>query len=288
MSLHVDDDRGAIKAQADTHQDSPQVKQFEQLPQEAAENIVRMLRQLEDCDINASARLAAVLKLCGVQSVKEIATLAGVCVRMARYASEAADSVGKYISVSVGDARKLVSSSADRVKYISRRRKYISQSPRAYERAPARKEYPSGISSTSEVESSPPFIPQEQPKREKENGHAYWAKAMGTGYDVPGISLVNGAIVMDAAKRSEWRRLLQCDDARLDIALIDVRGWVQPNSGRPFGVQVESQLAKRVGAKIDQDARYDAAVAKRGPSVDHRQQRNDRARELLAKLGGAR
>ena len=82
MSLHVDDDRGAIKADADTHQDSPQVKHESVVDAKA---VVDLLRALASSDLPASGRLVAVLQLCGVQDAEELATLAGVKDRMLRY-----------------------------------------------------------------------------------------------------------------------------------------------------------------------------------------------------------
>ncbi len=67
------------------------------------------------------------------------------------------------------------------------------------------------------------------------------------------IYLLNGT-------RQKWLEEFGGSDRRLDLALTEIVGYIQPNSSRPIRAQVESKLAEKVGKKIDQDERYDAAV----------------------------
>jgi hypothetical protein len=49
--------------------------------------------------------------------------------------------------------------------------------------------------------------------------------------------------------------------ARLDLALIEITGEINPGSRKPLAADVEARLARKVAEKIDKDERYQAAVA---------------------------
>lgn len=49
--------------------------------------------------------------------------------------------------------------------------------------------------------------------------------------------------------------------ARLDLALIEIAGEINPGSRKPLAADVEARLARKVAEKIDKDERYQAAVA---------------------------
>ena len=49
--------------------------------------------------------------------------------------------------------------------------------------------------------------------------------------------------------------------ARLDLALIEIAGDINPGSRKPLAADVEARLARKVAEKIDKDERYQAAVA---------------------------
>ncbi len=90
----------------------------------------------------------------------------------------------------------------------------------------------------------------------------------GVTFDGEKIHLMNGT-------RQEWLEKFGNDEARLDLALIEIAGSIQPNSGRPLAVQVNSQLARKAGQKLDQDKRYENARkenAKQRPNTKPHQQ----------------
>lgn len=61
-----------------------------------------------------------------------------------------------------------------------------------------------------------------------------------------------------------WLERFGGDAGRLDLALIEVAGRIQPNSSRPLEAQVSSQLARIAAERHDRDRRYAAAAAKSG------------------------
>lgn len=61
--------------------------------------------------------------------------------------------------------------------------------------------------------------------------------------------------------RAFWVEQFEGDAERLDLALIQVAGFVQPNSSRPLESQVSAQLARIVADKRDRDARYQRAAS---------------------------
>jgi len=93
------------------------------------------------------------------------------------------------------------------------------------------------------------------------------------------LTLVNGL-------RSFWLKRFDGNAQRLDLALIQAAGFVQPNSVKPIAAQVSSQLAKIAGDKVDKDHRYAAAATK--PSAQRPKnwldEKNERTRALMDSL----
>lgn len=75
-------------------------------------------------------------------------------------------------------------------------------------------------------------------------------------------ALIGSAIVLRDDLRQYWIARLGSAE-RLELALIQVAQYVQPNSRRSLEVQVSSQLAKLAGDKRDRDERYAKASAER-------------------------
>jgi hypothetical protein len=67
------------------------------------------------------------------------------------------------------------------------------------------------------------------------------------------IQLVNGTLLRWLEKFGS--------PARLDLALIEIAGEINPGSRKPLAADVEARLARKVAEKIDKDERYQAAVA---------------------------
>ena len=71
----------------------------------------------------------------------------------------------------------------------------------------------------------------------------------------------NGQIILDESLRAFWLERFEGDSERLDLALIQAAGYVQPNNrSKPLEAQVGAQLARAVSEKRDRDKRYEAAV----------------------------
>jgi hypothetical protein len=136
-------------------------------------------------------------------------------------------------------------------------------------RAPvhARNETPSGLSIPQKFKEEPPFVPQ-----------------FDTG-ESERIVYVNGKILLFNGLRSYWLEKFGGDELKLDLALAQAAGYVQPNNRvKPLEAQVSSQLAKMVRAKLDQDERYLKAaknnVAKGGADAAKESDAERRARRL--------
>lgn len=67
------------------------------------------------------------------------------------------------------------------------------------------------------------------------------------------IQLVNGTLLRWLEKFGS--------PARLDLALIEIAGEINPGSRKPLAADVEARLARKVAEKLDKDERYQAAVA---------------------------
>lgn len=76
-------------------------------------------------------------------------------------------------------------------------------------------------------------------------------------------SFENGQITLHNGLRQFWLDKFDGDAERLDLALIQAAGYIQPHSRKPIEAQVGAQLARAVADKIDRDKRY-AAAARRG------------------------
>lgn len=101
---------------------------------------------------------------------------------------------------------------------------------------------------------------------------ASWATAFGPPVDVDGVGLVDGRLVLSQPVRATWLADFGGDVRALDLALVEIRGQVQPNSrAHSLAVQVNRHLARIVRDRSERDRRYAAAAAKNArPVPTHR------------------
>lgn len=79
-------------------------------------------------------------------------------------------------------------------------------------------------------------------------------------FDVPRVRFADGRLTLNAELRKFWLDEFANDAKRLDLALIEIGGRIQPNNSRPLEAQVSSQLARIVADRRDRDQRYQSAV----------------------------
>lgn len=122
--------------------------------------------------------------------------------------------------------------------------------------------------SPSPEEENPPFIPPLIEKPANRPGMAFWSQAMNP--EPPDehktVSLTeDGRIVLHNGTRARWLAKFGSEE-RLDLALTQAAGWVQPHSSRPLQAQVEAQLARAASDKLDRDVRYQIAAKSKAKS----------------------
>jgi uncharacterized protein YdaU (DUF1376 family) len=130
----------------------------------------------------------------------------------------------------------------------------------------------------SPVDNQPTFLPRTGEKGVRGDGFSYWSKAI-NGEQEPEhktVTLEGDRIVLHNGTRAKWLAKFGGDEARLDLALDQAIGWIQPNSPRPLEAQVSSQLAKTLGDKLDRDGRYER-TAKSAPAAGAPKVSNARA-----------
>jgi len=101
-----------------------------------------------------------------------------------------------------------------------------------------------------------------------------------------GVSLKGDRVVLVNGTRAEWLERFGGDENRLDMALIEARASVQPNSRQPIKLQVERILARVAGQKRDSDRRY-SETAKARQAAESKPPQNaqpSRARAFLDSL----
>lgn len=105
--------------------------------------------------------------------------------------------------------------------------------------------------SYQEVKQEPPLVPQGGKKDDLQPTHER-------------VKFADGRLTLFNGLRQFWLERFDNDADRLDLALIQAAGFVQPHSTRPLEAQVSSQLARSAADKRDRDKRY-AAAAKANP-----------------------
>lgn len=119
-----------------------------------------------------------------------------------------------------------------------------------------------------------------------------WNTAFGETAEASSVRIVAGQLVLVNGTRTRWLAEFGDDAKALDLALIEIRGQVQPNSrSHSLEQQTERHLARIVRDKSEKDRRYREAVAQNvatkaaaKPSSDWSAQRIDRAKAFAEKL----
>lgn len=92
-------------------------------------------------------------------------------------------------------------------------------------------------------------------------------------------------ILLDDGNRAFWLDMFEGDAARLDLALIEAAGSIQPNSRQPLALQVGRSLSRIVADRKDRDRRYaKAAAAKQASPAQPRMDLNTRKAAEVAEL----
>lgn len=107
--------------------------------------------------------------------------------------------------------------------------------------------------STKVVKQEPPLVPQGGKKDDLQPP-----------YDR--VQYANGRLTLFNGLKAFWLDKFDGDEERLELALVQAAGFVQPNSTRPLEAQVSSQLARSAADKRDRDMRYAAAAKASGGS----------------------
>lgn len=126
----------------------------------------------------------------------------------------------------------------------------VEKSPRVV--IPARATFESlRDESYQEVKQDPPLVPQGGKKDDLQPTHER-------------VQFVNGRLTLFNGLKAFWLEKFDGDADRLDLALIQAAGFIQPHSTRPLEAQVSSQLARSAADKRDRDKRYAAAAKASG------------------------
>jgi hypothetical protein len=83
---------------------------------------------------------------------------------------------------------------------------------------------------------------------DKVDGKTFWQEALNP--DSHSVSFENGKLKLLNGERTRWLTEFGGDERRLDLALIQIAPYLQPNTRRPLLAQVESQLARLLGSLL--------------------------------------
>lgn len=81
------------------------------------------------------------------------------------------------------------------------------------------------------------------------------------------VSFEKGRLTIFNGLRQFWLEKFGGDSERLDLALTQAAGYVQPNSFKPLEAQVSAQLARMAAEKRDRDQRYERTAKRNAPRV---------------------
>lgn len=92
-------------------------------------------------------------------------------------------------------------------------------------------------------------------------GRSLWQEALNpdaAAHD--SVVFQNGKLKLLNGTKQEWLKQFGDDEIGLDLALMEIAPFIQPNSNRSLQVQVVSKLARAVRDKRDKDSRYAQAA----------------------------
>lgn len=113
---------------------------------------------------------------------------------------------------------------------------------------------------TGPVPTSLPEVPREAPMPAHVKPVMDWRTAFGTDDDHAGIELQDGRLVLVNGTRSYWLDLFGGNEVDLDLALRQVRGWVNSGSRKSLKAQVEAGLARIAQERRQRSANYQEAA----------------------------
>lgn len=124
-------------------------------------------------------------------------------------------------------------------------------------------------------------------------GRDFWAQAnaAGGGYNPDeGIfrDPATGVIQLFNGVRAEWLSKFDGDEDAMNLALIQLSAYVQPNGVHGIGVQVRSQLAKHVAGIKERQKRYDAAKKSKQPTETPEERKKRIFAEAAEEMRGKR
>lgn len=104
---------------------------------------------------------------------------------------------------------------------------------------------------------------------------SFWSALSPESYD-GGVTYDGKVITLSEDRHAHWLDEFGGNAKRLDLALVEIAGRLQPNRSKPVCAQVESQLARIVADKLDRDTRYLAAKNSNSAGADDKAARMKR------------
>lgn len=223
---------------------------------ENCEKIKAVLDELSTSDLTASARLIAVLHALGIEDPAELRRMTGLgesgCRKARNQLKEHRHSGAPPECAATLERHQ----SADR---------HQSAPLECGSRVPtrARIETPSGLLLTEEEEKKErtPLTPQGGNVLTVSNWNQQFADQHSGGV----IQNPDGSIDLVNGTRAMWLNQFGGDETRLNLAIIQAAGEVQPRSRQPLRLQIERSLARIAGQKHDSDQRYKSRIQANPP-----------------------
>lgn len=131
-------------------------------------------------------------------------------------------------------------------------------------RAPtcAHLETPSGLVIPKKLLDNPPLPPKTEPATDaQEPQKSEEIPPLNAYGEEEKVAFVGGELRLFNGYRAKWLKMFDDDDVKLDLAVAQAAGYVQPNNRvKPLEAQVSAQLARMVRDKKDKDERYAKAA----------------------------
>jgi len=219
------------------------VSTMQDLPQHV-DDIKAIVRE---CTGTPTEKLVAVLMACGVSGTKDLADMIGIDPRSVRRAKKRTPA-----SAQVGHQRP---SKADTSVLADR----TPESACGHQRPGRARVEDNNLTTNLETKVStnpPPYSPPPSPPLD-------WRTAFADADLQAGVEVRNGEAVLVNGTHAAWLARFGGDATRLDLAMIEARAALQPNSRQPIKLQIERVLARIAGQKRDSDQRYASAAKHR-------------------------
>jgi hypothetical protein len=199
-----------------------------------------------NCKLSNPAKLLkALMAATGVCDAKELADTLCIPVRTIQRLKLEIATVQDDIGASATSANDAIYGASDSAKRAINGVSDAISGANGASRTYARMESPSGILIPKKLDS--PFFPQDPYAQ-------VWRDE-------------NGRLVLSDEYRADWVNRFGGDAARLELAITQAEGYLQPNNRtKSLDVQLASQLARIVAEKRDRDTRYASAAAANQPA----------------------